>query len=197
MLAGSLIASVVSAALALAWARLSRTPWREIGYARPRSGFRVVAIGVAFGVGLKLLMKAVVMPLLGAPPTNQAYAYLVGNPAGALLFVPYVIVGAGFAEETLYRGYLFERLGKLLGRSAGAKVTIVMLTSLLFAAVHYPIQGLPGVQQSLIVGLVFGGIFAVTGSLWLPMVAHAAFDLAAVAIIYWNLETAIARLVFR
>jgi hypothetical protein len=29
------------------------------------------------------------------------------------------------------------------------------------------------------------------------MVAHAAFDVTAVAIIYWDLETAVARLVFR
>ena len=26
-----------------------------------------------------------------------------------------MIVGAGFGEETIFRGYLFERLGKLFG----------------------------------------------------------------------------------
>ena len=55
--------------------------------------------------------------------------------------------------------------------------------------------GLPGVEQALSTGLVFGAIFAVTGRIWMVMCAHAAFDLTAVAIIYWNLEAAAAHLV--
>ena len=105
-----------------------------------------------------------------------------------------VIVGAGFGEETLFRGYLFERLGKLLGSNAVAKTAIVLLTSAWFGVVHYPDQGVAGVQQATIVGLVFGTIFARTGRLPLLMVAHAAFDLTAVAIIYWDLERTVAGL---
>src|SRR5213595_971842 len=47
----------LGATLALIWVRLSRTPWREIGYARPRSWALAVAGGFAFGIGFKLLMK--------------------------------------------------------------------------------------------------------------------------------------------
>ncbi|TMH27678.1 MAG: CPBP family intramembrane metalloprotease [Betaproteobacteria bacterium] len=57
-------------------------------------------------------------------------------------------------------------------------------------------QGLPGVEQAAVTGLVFGTVFAVTGQLWLPMVAHAAFDVTAVALIYWNWESAVAHLLF-
>ena len=92
-----------------------------------------------------------------------------------------VIIGAGFGEETVFRGYLFERLGKLFGAGAWAKVAIVLLTSALFGLAHYPEQGLAGVQQAAIVGLVFGTIFAVTGRIWMLIVAHAAFDVIAVA----------------
>jgi hypothetical protein len=46
------------------------------------------------------------------------------------------------------------------------------------------------------VGLVFGTIFAVTGRIWMLMCAHTAFDLTAYALIYWNLESAVAHLVF-
>jgi hypothetical protein len=35
------------------------------------------------------------------------------------------------------------------------------------------------------------------GSIWPVMVAHAAFDVAAVLIIYWNLEGPIGRLLLR
>ena len=95
------------------------------------------------------------------------------------------------------QGYLFERLGKLFGTGAGAKVSIVLLTSALFALGHYSNLGLPGVEQAMITGLTFGTIFAITGRIWMVMCAHAAFDLAAVAIIYWNLEATVAHLVFK
>jgi membrane protease YdiL (CAAX protease family) len=108
-----------------------------------------------------------------------------------------IIVGAGFAEETLFRGYLFERLGKLFGTGAGAKVSIVLLSSALFALGHYSNLGLPGVEQAMVTGLVFGTIFSIAGRICMVMFAHAAFDLAAVAIIYWNLEATVAHLVFK
>jgi membrane protease YdiL (CAAX protease family) len=66
-----------------------------------------------------------------------------------------------------------------------------------FASLHYFGQGLAGVQQAAITGLVFGTVFAVTGRIWMLMCAHAAFDLTAVAMIFWNLESAVAHLIFK
>lgn len=197
VLAANLVVVPLSALLVLAWAKRSRTPWRDIGYVRPRSWIGGLAVGIVFGAALKLLMKAIVMPLLGADPINQAYHYLAGNTAAlpGMLFA--VIVGAGWGEETVFRGFLFERLGRLLGPGAGARAAIVLLTSAWFGLAHYPVQGLAGAEQAAIVGLVFGTIFAVTGGLWMLMCAHAAFDITALAIIYWDLETYVAHLVFQ
>ncbi len=108
-----------------------------------------------------------------------------------------IIFGAGFGEETVYRGYLFERLGKLLGTGVAVKAFIVLLGAGLFALVHYPEQGLAGVQQAVITGLTFGTIFAVTGRLWTLMFAHAMFDLTSVAIIYFNLESIVAHFIYK
>src|SRR5688572_9074690 len=69
----NMIVVPVGAALALVWARLSRTPWREIGYVRPRSWARALAAGVALGSAMKILMKTIVMPLVGADPINRTY----------------------------------------------------------------------------------------------------------------------------
>jgi membrane protease YdiL (CAAX protease family) len=76
-------------------------------------------------------------------------------------------------------------------------MAIVVVTAVLFGAAHYAVQGVPGVQQATIVGLVFGAVFAATGEIWMLMIAHAAFDLAALAMIYWGLEYRVAHLVFR
>ena len=193
---GNLVAPL-SAVLVLLWVSWSRTPWREIGYVRPTSWIRDLALGVAFGSAFKLLMKVIDMPLLGADPINHAYHYVTGNPAAlpGMLFA--LIIGAGFGEETVYRGYMFERLGKLFGTGVAAKVSIVLLTTGLFALLHYHDQGLAGVEQAIGTGLVFGTIFAIMGQLWMLMCAHAAFDLTALAIIYWNLEADVAHLVFK
>jgi membrane protease YdiL (CAAX protease family) len=197
ILLGDAVVKPLSAILVLVWAWRSHTPWREIGYVRPRSWIGSLAAGIVFGSAFKVLMKAIVMPLLGTDPVNQAYHFLAGNRAALPGMLYAVIVGAGFGEETVFRGYLFERLGKLLGTGAGANVSIVLLTSAMFALAHYSVQGLVGVEQATMTGLVFGTIFAVTGRLWMLMCAHAAFDLTALALIYWNVEADVAHLVFR
>ena len=195
--AGNFLFLPLSALLVLAWARLSETPWREIGYVRPKTWVATIAIGIVFGVAFKLLMKALVMPLLGADPINQAYHYLVGNTAALPWILYAVTIGAGFGEETVFRGYMFERLGKLFGAGAWVTPVIVVLSAAWFGLIHYPVQGIAGVQQATIFGLVFGTIFALTGQIWMLMIAHSAFDLTAVAIIYWNLENEVSRLIFK
>jgi hypothetical protein len=197
ILAGTVIAVPLGALLVLAWALRSRTPWSELGYQRPRSWMSTLLASVALGAAFKLLMKAIVMPLLGAPPINPAYHFLAGNTAALPGMVLAVTVGAGFGEETVFRGYLFERLGKLLGESPAAKTAVVLLTSAGFALAHFHDQGWQGVTQAAITGSVFGGIFALRKRIWPLILAHAAFDLAAVAIIYWDVESQVAHLVFK
>lgn len=195
--AANALLSPLGAVVVVLWARAARLPWSAIGLARPRSWWRAAAAGVALGVFLKLLMKSVVLPLLGVDPMNPATQHLAGNLEAVLAILFAVTVGAGFGEETLFRGLLFERLGRLLGTGAAARAAIVLGTSLFFGAVHYPEQGWPGVQQATLVGLVLGSIYAMTGSLWLPMIAHAAFDVTAVAIIYRGWEREVAGWFFR
>ena len=188
ILTGNFLFAPLSAVLVLLWAYASQTPWHELGFVRPKSWTRSIVIGALFGAVFKLVMKAIVMPLLGAPAVNAHYHFLTRNTAALPGMIATMIVVAGFGEETVYRGYKFERLGKLLGSSRRAKIAIVLITTTLFAAAHYPDQGIPGVEQAVFTGLVFGGIFAVTGELFMLMVAHAAFDLVALALIYWNVE---------
>jgi membrane protease YdiL (CAAX protease family) len=196
ILAGNFIIAPLSAILVLVWVCLSHTPWREIGYVRPKSWIRSLVIGVVFGIAFKVLMKAIVMPLLGAPAINQAYHYLAGNTAAIPGMIVVLIVVAGFGEETLFRGYMFERLGKLFRSGTPAKVLTVLITSVWFALAHYSVQGLPGVEQAVITGLAFGTIFGVTGRIFMLMVAHATFDLTALAMIYLNVESEVAHLLF-
>ena len=186
----------LGALLAIAWTWLSRTPWSEIGCMRPKSWAVSTVVAIILGGAFKLAMKALVMPLLGAPAINSTYHYLKRNRAALPGAVFTMIVAAGLGEETVFRGFLFDRMGHLLGRGAGAKTVILVLTAVRFGLAHYSSQGLSGTEQATIVGLVFGMLLAITSRIWPLMCAHAAFDLTALAIIYFDLETRVACLVF-
>jgi CAAX protease family protein len=186
----------VGALLVLVWVRLSRTPWREIGYVRPASWAHTIAVGILFGAAFKVMMKMIVMPLLGADPVNHAYHFLTGNRA-LLPAAIYAMLNAGFSEETMFRGFIFERLRKLLGTGRVARIAILASTSLWFGFEHYHVQGLAGAEQATVTGLVFGTVVMATGRIWTVVIAHAAFDLTALAMIYWDLEARIAHTIFR
>jgi membrane protease YdiL (CAAX protease family) len=100
IIAGNFVIAPLSAVLVLIWTKISNTPWREIGYVRPRSWIKTIVIGILFGVAFKFVMKAAVMPLVGAPPINQAYQFVTGNSAVIPVMVYTMIIVAGFGEET-------------------------------------------------------------------------------------------------
>jgi len=197
LVAGNFPVPGTAGLLVLLWASWSGTPWRDLGFVWPASWVRDVITGVLIGIAFKFVMKALVMPLLGAPPVNAAYHYLAGNPAALPGAIFLMVVGAGFGEETQFRGFLFERLRTLLGPGTRAQTATVLVSAALFALKHYPGQGWLVVEQAIFTGLLFGAMYARSGRLWMAMCAHAAFDLTAVWMIYGSHEVAIAHFIFK
>jgi membrane protease YdiL (CAAX protease family) len=134
------------ALIVLAWARATHKPWRELGLARPRSWFRAIAGGIVLGASLKLLMKAIVMPLLGADPINREYHFLAGNTAALPAMVLTILVVAGFGEEVFFRGFVFERFENWWGRGTVATGLAILVSAALFGLAHAssPRDGGPG-----------------------------------------------------
>jgi membrane protease YdiL (CAAX protease family) len=193
ILAANLVVVPLSAILVLLWARASNTPYAALGFERPPSWITTIVFGTVVGISLKLFMKAVVMPLLGAPALNPHFQYLAANPSALPGILYAVVIGAGFGEETVYRGFLFERLGRWLGPGSASQCAVLIITTSIFALAHYPEQGLPGLQQAACTGMVFGGLYHANRQLWMPIVAHAAFDVTAVLLISRGWEAAVAR----
>jgi membrane protease YdiL (CAAX protease family) len=194
---GSLAGPMVGALLVLAWAWLSATPLAVLGVRAPPRWSIVVLQGVTLGIALKVVSKVLIMPLLHAPPTNATYHYLEGNAAALPGVVLTILVWASVSEELVFRGYVFERMGRWLGSSSVSLVATVLISTALFASAHYPDQRWPGVQQAVLTGLVFGSVFAWRGDLAIVIVAHAAYDLLAVSLIYLGWESRVAHLLFR
>ncbi|TCJ16058.1 CPBP family intramembrane metalloprotease [Rubrobacter taiwanensis] len=175
-----------------------------LGLARPAGGMPVgLALGVAVGVGALAasipinLATRFIFERMGYPvestvqePLMQGLrVWISENPAVAIPAAVLVVVIIGPAvEELVFRGALFNglyRLGNLLGRrlgepkagrSAAEKASFALaavLSSAVFALLHLEPVLLPALFL-LSVGLCY--LFARTGSLLPPFVAHAVFN---------------------
>lgn len=83
-----------------------------------------------------------------------------------------VSVGAGVGEEALFRGGVQTLLGDYVGIPAA-----ILIASALFGLVH---RSKPLIMAVIVlIGALFGTIFAWTGSLLTVMVAHAIYDVFA------------------
>ena len=183
--------NLVGLALVFLWVWRSRTPLACLGFVRPNNLARTVAMGTLGGVALKLALKALIMPALGFDAINPVYRYVTGNPSALWRMLLLVIIGGGIGEETIFRGFLFHRL-RVLGGGRWGQLPVVIVTSSAFAVMHYADQGVSGAVQASMTGLTLGTVYLLSGNIWAPMVVHGAYDVAALLLIYWNLESAVA-----
>jgi membrane protease YdiL (CAAX protease family) len=78
---------------------------------------------------------------------------------------------AGIVEELLWRGYMIWYLEHFMPLWAAA-----VLSTIGFAAAH-AYQGIANLPRITIVGAFFAGLYLLTGSIWLPVILHAAVDI--------------------
>lgn len=81
-----------------------------------------------------------------------------------------VSITAGIVEEIVYRGFVIWYLGQYLP-AWGA----VVVSSVAFGLGH-SYQGAGGAVRVSLIGLAFGTLYVVTGSIWLPIIAHILLD---------------------
>jgi membrane protease YdiL (CAAX protease family) len=81
-----------------------------------------------------------------------------------------VSVTAGIVEEIVYRGFVLWYLGQFMPLWAA-----VAASSLVFGLAH-SYQGANGAVRCGLTGLAFAVFYVVTGSIWLPIVAHVLLD---------------------
>ena len=139
-----------------------------------------VGAGLAVSVGAIVLGIALIV-LNGRSATSPAGIaalrkavqplawFLPHDRADRALFRPMSLT-AGVVEEWLFRGWLLAVLTPLAG-VAGA----IAISCALFGLAH-AYQGPGGIVKTGIVGLLFSGLAWATGSLWAPIVLHAAVD---------------------
>lgn len=160
----------------------------DLGLRRPRRWLTVPVW--ALGILVVFVAAQNVAPLLVAPffdlpqPDMSRYDAVRGNPAAAISLAIALPLTAAIPEEILYRGFLIERLTRLLAGMRGATVVAVLAQALIFGSVHFQ-WGAGGIVFAAIMGAVWGFAFLLCGrNLWITIIAHSMAHLALVAQLY-------------
>jgi membrane protease YdiL (CAAX protease family) len=156
--------------------------WPPIAAVR---SFLAEPVGVAVAIGVAvLLVVAMVLPVVllrnsldEAPAVGDIRALLPRTP-GELPYGAALSVNAGVFEELLFRlglpALVFAVSGDAIIAFAGATV--------LFGLLH-AYQGFPGIALSTVLGVGFAFLYLVTGSIAVPILAHALLDLRSMVLI--------------
>jgi membrane protease YdiL (CAAX protease family) len=165
-----MFALILAATAFMAW--IERRPVLSYGLAVDRAA----AHYLAGWVGGFLCLSALIGALAAAGCLVFDGAALHGLAVlgyGLAWLVAFTLVGC--AEEALFRGYLQSTLTRGMGFWPGA-----LLMSVLFGAAHIKNNGesVLGIAGVVMAGLVFCLLLRVSGSLWLGIGFHAAWDWA-------------------
>ena len=164
---GSRIASAYLPLSIIEWMLLAYVHLADPSLLRSLRGRRRLLRDLGAGVGFALLVQ------LLAPLFPSSAALAPRTPAERAAFIA-VALSAALSEELVFRGYLQEQLGLLLGRETPALV----LQALLFGLVHAQ-QGARGAAMMFLAGLAFGALARATRSIRAGLFAHALIDLLA------------------
>lgn len=158
------------------WIRREGRTLGAFGFTRPDGRLIGIGVGVGlFGVFLSAIVSVAARWLSevisGNPPTDPRQIPLESSPQGALLVALAIstIILAPLAEETFFRGMLHQAIRRRMPLMSG-----ILLSSAAFAAVHVIPLVIPSI---FVLAILLAFMFEKERSLWVPIVAHATFNL--------------------
>ncbi|MGI9323955.1 MAG: CPBP family intramembrane glutamic endopeptidase [Pseudomonadales bacterium] len=164
---------------------LRGTKWASLGL-RALSGSKAklllipqsILIFVSVLVTIVLLTKgleSVGLQFMSEEPEGEIERWgdIEGNLQQYLILIALSWISAGFGEELFFRGFVITQLQATLGDTKLASVLAVLLAALLFGYVHFYYQGLTGLVNGGVIGLIFGTFFLLFNrNLWPLILAH-------------------------
>jgi hypothetical protein len=185
---------IVSTLLGL-WGGFFGSAWLSSRFRGTRSlrrdvGLRfrwVDLVGVPIGVGGQFLVALIYIPISQhVHDFNQRFdapsQKLTGGSHGLsfAIIAVFTVLGAPFFEELFFRGVLLRSLARLFGTVGGwvGPTLAVIVTGVLFGLAHAESLQLLGLATF---GIILSVVSYRTGRLGMNMVAHASFNLVAVA----------------
>lgn len=170
---------ILAGAILVGWSALDRDP-EVLGLVPVWSTWALVGYGItALAIGLLLVQSR---SIAGSETRRRdlrkalgALAALTPQTLSERRAFASVSVTAGICEEVMFRGFLFAYLAAWM--PGQHKWVVVLLGGILFGLAHL-YQGRLGIVKTGFVGVLLGGLYWLTDSLWSPMLLHAAIDLS-------------------
>ena len=142
-----------------------------MGFSRPPSWSRALLVGTLAGLAIELCATFVTTPALswltGVPPDLSSFRSVVGNARALLFFLVLNWTLFAIGEELAFRGYVMNLFADALGKSQSRWMVSLVVTSALFGWGHGN-QGVTGIAQETLSGLLLGGVYLVLAQLAMP-----------------------------
>lgn len=104
---------------------------------------------------------------------KERWGVIEGNLQQYLILIALSWISAGFGEEMFFRGFVITKLQTVFNGTKLASALAVLLAALLFGYVHFYYQGLAGLVNAGVIGLIFGTFFLLyKRNLWPLILAH-------------------------
>lgn len=162
--------------LMAAWAVMGR-PWSALGFGLQLDLWFAVATVLTF---LGVVALVIQLRKVNAAPQDEVGKYrarfgdlsiMLPRNGNELARFYGLSITAGIVEEVLWRGFLIWYLSQFMPLWGAALVSAIA-----FGLAH-AYQGLVHLPPLIMAGLVFSALFVISGSLWLPIILHAAVDI--------------------
>lgn len=165
--------------------------WRDVGFRRPDRWLPTIGLALLVGAGYQALDTLLIAPLLqhltGEAINLSQFNGLRGNLPALLVFLVISWTEAAFIEEMFFRGYFFNRLTDITGNGRMG-VGIALVVSALFFGAGHAYQGITGMADTFLAGLVLGLLYLFARrNLWLPILTHGIIDTIGFIILYKGL----------
>ena len=172
----------IVAACVLIWLRRERLA--DIGLRSPEGWLRTFGIGISIAAlvfaGIYFSEKA------GFHRDLSRFSALRGNLELTIYTVFYVLIGAGFYEQFMFRGFLMQGLAMFFGGNRGAWIAACAIQGVLFGASH-AYQNPLGMLITGTLGIFLAVlVFACGRNLWAAIIAHGLFDSSRALLFYFQ-----------
>src|SRR6266496_1964814 len=170
----------------VAWGliRLRGERLADIGLKQPASWMRTFMIGIGFAAIVFIVIYF--SEKAGFRRDLSKFKDVQGNLELTLFGVFYALIGAGFYEEFMFRGFLMQRLAMLFGASRVAWIVACVVQGALFGAAH-AYQNPLGIAITGTLGILMGLLVLASGrNLWPVIIGHGLFDASRFVLFYFQ-----------
>ena len=172
--------------IGVAWGliRLRGETLADIGLKRPASWMRTFMIGI--GLAAIVFAAMYLSEKAGFRRDLSKFKDVQGNLELTVLGVFYALIGAGFYEEFMFRGFLMQGLAMLFGASRGAWIIACIVQGALFGVAH-AYQNPLGIAITGTLGVLMGLLVLASGrNLWPVIIGHGLFDASRFVLFYFQ-----------